>query len=89
MRQYSGLSRRVSVSIAVTMIRSYQVLLSPVVGGACRFTPSCSEYAVEALKTRGTARGLALAIRRISRCNPYGGSGFDPVPSQHAALPDR
>ena len=67
-------------SFLIGAIRLYQGLhagrLSP-----CRFTPSCSEFAIEAIKTKGAVRGGALAIWRIARCNPLGGRGFDPVPS--------
>ena len=54
----------------------------------CRFTPSCSAYAVEALETHGAARGSWLAVRRLGRCHPWGGSGWDPVPEAHDATAD-
>jgi putative membrane protein insertion efficiency factor len=60
-------------------VRGYQILLSPLVGGACRFTPSCSAYALEALERHGAVRGTWLALRRVARCHPWGASGFDPV----------
>ena len=66
--------------IGVVIIRSYQLLVSPFTGGACRFEPSCSAYAVEALQHHGFWRGMLLAARRVSRCHPLGSSGFDPVP---------
>jgi putative membrane protein insertion efficiency factor len=62
-------------------IRLYQLLLSPLIGARCRFAPSCSHYAAEAVATHGIRRGLSLALHRIARCHPWGGSGFDPVPS--------
>ena len=68
------------------VIRAYQVLISPLLificgpGSGCRFEPSCSHYFLEAVETHGTARGLNLGIRRILRCNPWGGTGYDPVP---------
>lgn len=62
------------------LIRAYQLLLSPLLGPACRYQPSCSQYAMEALERHGAARGLWLAARRLSRCHPLGGHGFDPVP---------
>jgi uncharacterized protein len=61
-------------------IRLYRVLLSPVLGPRCRYLPSCSEYALEALARHGVGRGGWLALRRILRCHPWGGSGYDPVP---------
>ncbi|HTL43693.1 MAG TPA: membrane protein insertion efficiency factor YidD [Vicinamibacterales bacterium] len=66
--------------LAIFLIRGYQLLLSPIVGGGCRFVPSCSAYAVEAIQTHGAARGLWLAARRIGRCHPLGGHGYDAVP---------
>lgn len=68
--------------LAIFLIRGYQLLLSPLVGGGCRFTPSCSAYAIEAIQTHGAWRGGWLAARRIGRCHPLGGHGFDPVPAR-------
>jgi uncharacterized protein len=62
------------------LIRAYQLTLSPLVGPTCRYLPTCSDYAMEAVATHGVARGLALAGKRILSCHPLGGSGFDPVP---------
>ena len=61
-------------------IRFYQLGISPLLGPSCRFTPTCSEYARQALIKHGPIKGLYLAIWRILRCNPWGGSGYDPVP---------
>lgn len=61
-------------------LRAYKLTLSPMLGNACRFAPSCSEYAAEALIAHGPVRGAGFALRRICRCRPGGGSGFDPVP---------
>ena len=61
-------------------IRAYRLAISPLLGPRCRFHPSCSAYAVEALRRHGAARGGWLAVRRIARCHPWGGSGVDPVP---------
>jgi uncharacterized protein len=61
-------------------VRLYQKTLSPMLRPACRFTPTCSQYAVEALEKYGTIKGSWLASRRISRCHPWGGHGYDPVP---------
>ncbi|MFC7451750.1 membrane protein insertion efficiency factor YidD [Insolitispirillum peregrinum] len=62
------------------LIRGYQLLLSPVLPPSCRYTPTCSTYALQALERHGLVRGGWLAIRRIGRCHPWGGSGYDPVP---------
>jgi uncharacterized protein len=62
------------------MVRLYQLVLSPVLPPSCRYLPSCSDYAIEALARHGTVSGLFLALRRIARCHPWGGSGYDPVP---------
>jgi len=64
----------------VVLVTAYRWLVSPVLGPNCRYHPSCSEYAIEALRAHGAARGGWLALRRISRCHPWGGHGFDPVP---------
>jgi putative membrane protein insertion efficiency factor len=69
-----------SVRAALVVIRSYQLLLAPFAGGACRFEPSCSEYAIAAVREHGAVRGVWLALRRVSRCHPLGRAGFDPVP---------
>ncbi len=61
-------------------VRGYRLLISPWLGRNCRFAPTCSEYALEALERHGAARGGWLALRRICRCHPWGGEGFDPVP---------
>jgi putative membrane protein insertion efficiency factor len=67
--------------LAIFLIRGYQLLLSPIVGGGCRFVPSCSAYAIEAIQIHGALRGVWLAARRIGRCHPLGGQGYDPVPA--------
>lgn len=61
-------------------VKGYRLILSPWMGYACRFQPTCSNYALEALKLHGGIRGGWLAAWRIARCNPWGGSGYDPVP---------
>ncbi len=65
-------------------VRLYQVTLSPLMGGHCRFHPTCSRYAAEAIQTHGGLKGGWLALRRILRCHPFGGSGYDPVPGREA-----
>jgi putative membrane protein insertion efficiency factor len=69
-----------TAKLLILLIRVYQVVLSPFFGGACRFLPSCSAYAVEAITQHGALRGSMLAARRLSRCHPLGRAGIDPVP---------
>jgi putative membrane protein insertion efficiency factor len=66
--------------LAILLVRAYQLLLSPFLGGACRFVPSCSTYAIEAIATHGAVRGGWLSIRRVGRCHPFAQAGLDPVP---------
>lgn len=69
----------------VQLARAYQVGISPLLGSNCRFQPTCSTYTIEALEQHGVLRGTALAARRIARCHPWGGAGFDPVPGRDGA----
>ena len=62
------------------LVRAYQVTLSPMMGGACRFEPSCSNYMIEALRVHGAIKGTLLGLWRILRCHPFGAYGYDPVP---------
>jgi putative membrane protein insertion efficiency factor len=71
-------------SLLRVLIWLYRMVLSPVLGPNCRFEPSCSAYAMEAIGRFGAWRGALLALRRISRCHPWGGSGYDPVPDRTA-----
>lgn len=64
----------------LVLIRAYQLLLSPILGASCRFSPTCSQYGVEAIRKYGPFKGGWLTIKRISRCHPWGGHGHDPVP---------
>jgi putative membrane protein insertion efficiency factor len=64
----------------IWLLRGYQLLLSPMLGPRCRFYPSCSNYAIEALRVHGAARGSLLAARRVGRCHPWNPGGLDPVP---------
>jgi uncharacterized protein len=64
-----------------TMIRCYQFVISPLLLPSCRYLPSCSDYALEAIGRHGALVGLGLALRRLARCHPWGGSGYDPVPA--------
>ena len=62
------------------LVQIYRYAISPLLGANCRVSPTCSVYAIEALRSHGAFRGTALAARRISRCHPWGGTGYDPVP---------
>lgn len=64
----------------IVVIRIYQWVLSPLIGPKCRFTPTCSRYAIEALRKYGLFKGVWLTLKRVSRCHPWGGHGVDPVP---------
>ena len=66
--------------LLLLLIRVYQVALSPFIGRSCRFYPSCSHYAAEAIRVHGAAKGTALTAKRICKCNPWHAGGFDPVP---------
>jgi hypothetical protein len=69
------------------LIRGYQLIISPMLGPRCRFHPSCSNYALEAIEQHGAARGAWLALRRLSRCHPLHPGGYDPVPAAKSRLP--
>jgi uncharacterized protein len=66
--------------IFIALIRFYQYAISPYLAPACRFTPTCSHYGVESVKKHGAFKGGWLTLKRIGRCHPWGGSGYDPVP---------
>lgn len=68
-------------TVLLRLISAYRFLLSPWVGNSCRYWPTCSEYAAEAIAQHGAARGSYLAARRLARCHPYGRGGVDPVPT--------
>jgi len=70
----------VSVVVALALLRGYKLLVSPYFAGSCRFLPSCSDFAREAVIQHGVVRGTWLTARRLARCHPLGTSGFDPVP---------
>jgi uncharacterized protein len=67
-------------TVLLVLIRIYQLTLSSFLGRGCRFLPTCSDYAKEAIEKHGPWRGTILSLRRISRCHPWGGEGYDPVP---------
>jgi len=66
--------------LLILLIRIYQYTLSPFFGRSCRYTPTCSVYSIEAIKKHGAIKGGWLAAKRVGSCNPWGGSGYDPVP---------
>jgi putative membrane protein insertion efficiency factor len=64
----------------LALLRAYKLLISPLFTGACRFSPSCSDYMADAVRAYGATRGVWLGLRRLVRCHPFGGHGIDPVP---------
>lgn len=66
----------------IMLVRFYQIAISPILPAACRYSPSCSQYTIEALRTHGLFKGGWLSAKRIISCNPWGGSGYDPVPEK-------
>ena len=66
----------------ISIIRFYQIFISPLIGNNCRYHPTCSEYFIESLKIHGPIKGTILGVKRISKCHPWGGKGFDPVPEK-------
>ncbi len=70
------------VKILTFWIKVYRYLISPLKGPSCRFSPTCSAYALEALKIHGLWKGILLSLKRVVRCNPFGGFGLDPVPEK-------
>jgi putative membrane protein insertion efficiency factor len=76
--------RKLAASIGIGCIRLYRLLLSPWFGYHCRFQPTCSAYGIEAIERHGLLKGGWLTLRRLGRCHPWGGEGYDPVPPHHA-----
>jgi putative membrane protein insertion efficiency factor len=74
------LLRKIVIKILIGMVRLYQGMISPYLGAKCRYEPTCSQYAVEALNKHGVLKGGWLSTKRICSCHPWGGKGFDPVP---------
>ncbi|HHY78122.1 MAG TPA: membrane protein insertion efficiency factor YidD [Clostridiales bacterium] len=66
--------------LIIFFIKLYQIVISPISPGKCRFTPSCSNYTIEAIRKYGSIRGIIMGIKRIMRCNPFNPGGYDPVP---------
>ena len=64
------------------LIRGYQLIISPLLGSNCRFMPTCSEYAMESLRSHGLIKGIYLTVKRIGKCHPWGSHGYDPIPTK-------
>ncbi|MCU4155947.1 membrane protein insertion efficiency factor YidD [Carboxylicivirga sp. A043] len=79
-KQLISILRSGLVALLLIPVKLYQWFISPVLGASCRYTPTCSQYTIEALKKHGPFKGLYLSIKRILSCNPWGGHGHDPVP---------
>ncbi|WP_417355798.1 membrane protein insertion efficiency factor YidD [Flavobacterium sp.] len=74
--------RKIIITPFILLVRFYQGAISPFLPSACRYTPTCSQYTIEALQTHGLFKGGWLSIKRIASCNPWGGRGYDPVPER-------
>ena len=82
------IASRLILLILQIIIKAYQQLISPTMPGSCRHLPTCSQYAAESLSEYGPYKGLWLTINRISRCHPWGTSGYDPVPQKSISMPN-
>jgi putative membrane protein insertion efficiency factor len=80
MEKMVSIIKQILILPFIILIRFYQWVISPALGPKCRFTPTCSQYAAEALKKYGLVKGFVLSVKRVSKCRPGGGHGFDPVP---------
>ncbi|MCG8473887.1 MAG: membrane protein insertion efficiency factor YidD [Cytophagales bacterium] len=76
----TSLLKRLLSAMLVGLVRLYQLAVSPMFPAACRYTPTCSAYMIGAIRKHGPIKGFWLGIKRISRCHPWGGSGYDPIP---------
>jgi len=72
--------KKIAIKIFIILIKSYQYTISPLLPASCRYTPTCSNYSIEAIKKHGIIKGTYYTIKRILSCNPWGGHGYDPVP---------
>ena len=75
-----NIANKIVSGLFIALIKLYRVLLSPILGAQCRYSPTCSQYGIEAIKKYGAFKGGWLTLKRIARCNPWGGHGHDPVP---------
>ncbi|MGI4022748.1 MAG: membrane protein insertion efficiency factor YidD [Janthinobacterium lividum] len=80
MNRITAILKAIVSRFFIFLIRLYQILLSPILGASCRYTPTCSQYGLEAIRKHGPFKGGWLTLKRIGRCNPWGGHGHDPVP---------
>jgi putative membrane protein insertion efficiency factor len=80
MEKIMTILKQILILPLIIIIRFYQWVISPALGPKCRYTPTCSQYAAEALKKHGLLKGFVLSVKRVSRCRPGGGHGYDPVP---------
>ena len=80
MRKFLKFIQKLPANIMILLIKIYQWTLSPLIGRNCRYTPTCSNYGIEAIRKYGAIKGGWLTIKRVASCNPWGGSGYDPVP---------
>ncbi|MBR3911899.1 MAG: membrane protein insertion efficiency factor YidD [Alistipes sp.] len=78
--KFVSICKRIATWPLLALVKFYQYCISPFTPPACRFTPTCSQYAVEALRKYGPIKGCWLTLKRLARCHPWGGSGYDPVP---------
>lgn len=74
--------KKIAIFPLVVLVKIYQWIISPILPASCRYTPTCSNYMLEALKVWGPLKGTYLGIKRIASCNPWGGQGYDPVPKK-------
>ncbi len=72
--------KKLAIFLVLLPVRFYRLFISPLIPSSCRYTPTCSEYAVQAVQKHGPVKGTWLAVKRILRCHPWGGHGYDPVP---------
>ena len=80
MKRFGLWVRSLISGFLIGLIKLYQITLSPLIGRACRYTPTCSNYGIEAIRKHGPLKGSWLTLKRVLSCNPWGGSGYDPVP---------
>lgn len=74
--------KKIIASILIGIVRFYQLAISPLYPATCRYTPTCSQYMIEAIREHGVLKGAWMGLKRIGKCHPWGGSGYDPVPKK-------